>query len=180
MAGNNTRVIKIPPRSPRANALDVCVGGGSPKVERPMWPAPVERARVTMPPVAEILGLDPRPVAFTPRVIGPVAEILGLDPRLLAFTPRVTGPVAEIDDDGVYIKDADVTLLACRSVTAEWAALARSDRRVVLARSDRRVVLVVGYAPMPEDMPVDTYIQQIGQSGRLVVGFVPLHDATDR
>jgi hypothetical protein len=115
-----------------------------------MWPAPVERARVTMPPVAEILGLDP---------------------RLLAFTPRVTGPVAEIDDDGVYIKDADVTLLACRSVTAEWAALARSDRRVVL---------VVGYAPMPEDMPVDTYIQQIGQSGRLVVGFVPLHDATDR
>jgi hypothetical protein len=159
MAGNNTRVIKIPPRSPRANALDVCVGGGSPKVERPMWPAPVERARVTMPPVAEILGLDP---------------------RLLAFTPRVTGPVAEIDDDGVYIKDVDVTLLACRSVTAEWAALARSDRRVVLARSDRRVVLVVGYAPMPEDMPVDTYIQQIGQSGRLVVGFVPLHDATDR
>ena len=101
----------------------------------------------------------------------PVAEALGLNPRPVAFTPQVTGTVAEIDDDVVYVKDAGVTLLACRPVTAEWVALARNDRRVVL---------VVGYAPMPEDLPVDTYIQQIGQSGRMVVGFVPLHGGADR
>ena len=109
-----------------------------------------KRAGATMPPVAEALGLDPRPVAFT---------------------LRVTGPVAEIDGEVVYLKDAGIMLLACRPVTAEWAALARNDRRVVL---------VVGYVPMPEDMPVDTYIQQIGQSGRLVVGFVPLGGGADR
>lgn len=103
-----------------------------------------ERARVTMPPVAEALGLDPRPGAFT---------------------PRVTGAIAEIDDDVVYLKDAGVPLLACRTLTAGWAALACENGRVVL---------VVGYAPMPVGMPVETYGEQIVKSGQLVVGLVPL------
>lgn len=94
----------------------------------------------------------------------PVAEALDLDPRPGAFTPRVTGAIAELDDV-VYLKDAGVPLLACRPLTAEWAALARETGRVVL---------VVGYAPMPAGMPVETYSEQIVKSGQLVVGLVPL------
>jgi hypothetical protein len=105
-----------------------------------------ERAQATMPGVAEALGLDPRPAAFTSRAVTRARVYIG-------------------DDDWIFLVDLSGQLVACRAASAEWASLAHQEEQVVLA---------IGYLPMPAEMHVDTYMEWVRESLQLVVGLVAL------